>query len=143
VHDRSSVLSFVTLSYGPLPLSFLRGCGLPDALIAYYLSLDGKVIRFYSCFLSYSTKDQPFAERIYADLQGMGIRCWFAPANLKIGDPFRQRIEESIRIHDKLLLILSEHSVDSPWVQDEVEAALERERREGRLVLFPALSENS
>src|SRR5213079_1416055 len=54
-----------------------------------------------------------------------------------IGDPFRQRIDESIRLHDKLLLILSEHSVNSPWVQDEVEAALERERREKRLVLFP------
>jgi hypothetical protein len=32
---------------------------------------------------------------------------------------------------------LSEHSVQSAWVQDEVESALERERREKRLVLFP------
>jgi len=44
---------------------------------------------------------------------------------------------ESIRLHDKLLLILSEHSVRSTWVHDEVEAAPERERREHRLVLFP------
>ena len=35
------------------------------------------------------------------------------------------------------MLILSEHSVNSQWVQDEVEALLERERRENRLVLFP------
>jgi hypothetical protein len=33
--------------------------------------------------------------------------------------------------------VLSEQSVQSSWVQDEVEAALERERHEKRLVLFP------
>jgi|SRR5215468_878669 len=29
------------------------------------------------------------------------------------------------------------HSVKSRWVEDEVESALERERRDDRLVLFP------
>ena len=57
--------------------------------------------------------------------------------------PSGQRIDESIRLHDKLLLILSEHSVNSPWVQDEVEAALERERREKRHVLFPIRIDNA
>jgi hypothetical protein len=59
------------------------------------------------------------------------------PKNIKIGDKFRQRIDEAIRIHNKLLLILSEDSMASVWVEDEVEATLERERRENRLVLFP------
>ncbi len=40
-------------------------------------------------------------------------------------------------MHDKLLLILSEDSISSDWVEDEVESALERERNEKRLVLFP------
>ena len=65
------------------------------------------------------------------------MRCWFAPEDLKIGDRIRDRIDESIRLHDKLLLILSENSVSSLWVGDEVEAAFERERRENRTVLFP------
>jgi hypothetical protein len=65
------------------------------------------------------------------------VRCWFAPEDLKIGDQFRDRIDESIRLHDKLLIILSENSVSSPWVSDEVEAAIEREHREKRIVLFP------
>jgi hypothetical protein len=121
----------------PLDLTFLRGCGVPDSIIDYYGSVFTQAIRFYSCFISYSSRDQEFAERLHADLQNKGVRCWFAPEDLKIGDTFRQRIDESIRLHDKLLLILSEHSVNSPWVQDEVEAALERERREKRLVLFP------
>jgi hypothetical protein len=110
---------------------------VPEDFITYMRSLTAQPIQFYSCFISYSSKDQEFADRLHADLQNKGARCWFAPEDLKIGDRFRDRIDESIRLHDKLLLILSENSVSSPWVSDEVEAAIERERREGRIVLFP------
>jgi uncharacterized protein YjbI with pentapeptide repeats len=130
-------VSTIYRSNGQIPEAFMRSCGIPEGLIAYAQSLVGLPIQFYSCFISYSSKDQVFANRLHADLQDKGVRCWFAPEDLKIGAPFRQRIDESIRLHDKLLLILSEHSVQSAWVQDEVEAALERERREKRLVLFP------
>jgi uncharacterized protein YjbI with pentapeptide repeats len=121
----------------PLPLAFLRGCGLPETFIEFLPSFLQDPIQFYSCFISYSTKDHEFAERLYADLQTKGLRCWFAPEDLKIGDRFRQRINESIRLHDKLLLILSEESIASSWVEEEVEAALEREKKENRLVLCP------
>jgi TIR domain len=49
--------------------------------------------QFYSCFISYSSKDQDFASRLHADLHDKGIRCWFAPEDLKIGDRIRTRIE--------------------------------------------------
>jgi tetratricopeptide (TPR) repeat protein len=104
---------------------------------AYELTAGQKPIEFYSCFISYSAVDQPFAERLYSDLQAHGVRCWFAPVDLKIGDKFTQRIDESIRIYDKLVIILSENSVDSEWVEQEIETAFENERREGRVVLFP------
>ena len=58
------------------------------------------------------------------------MRCWFAPEDLKIGDEFRQAIDQAIRIYDKLLLVLSEHSVNSRWVQKEVETAFDEENRE-------------
>jgi hypothetical protein len=124
-------------SNGNISEIFLRRAGVPDNLITYIGSLTGKAFDFYSCFISYSSNDQDFAERLYSDLQNKCVRCWFAPDDLKIGDKFRQKIDESIRLHDKLLLILSEKSITSPWVEDEVEAALEREHKENRLVLFP------
>ena len=40
-------------------------------------------------------------------------------------------------MQDKLLLILSEHSVESRWVAYEVETALSREIRQEREILFP------
>jgi hypothetical protein len=60
-----------------------------------------------------------------------------APEDLKIGNKFRQRIDEAIHLQDKLLLLLSEHSIESLWVENEVEAALEKEDRQQREVLFP------
>jgi uncharacterized protein YjbI with pentapeptide repeats len=122
---------------GGLPESFLRTSGVPEEFIQYAASLVGKAIEYYSCFLSYSSKDDEFARRLYNDLQGKNVRTWFAPEDLKIGDRFRARIDESIRIHDKLVIILSANSVNSDWVETEVESALEREQKEGKDVLFP------
>lgn len=137
-HLGPSVVDYQTIAKSRhLPVIFLQGCGLPEQLIEYLPSLLHAPILFYSCFISYSSKDQDFADRLYADLQVRGVRCWFAPEDLKIGDRFRQRIDEAIRLHDKLLLILSEHSVESDWVREEVESCLEREGRERRIVLFP------
>ena len=137
-HLGPSVVDHQTLLKSwPLPVVFLRGCGLPETLIEYLPSLVNEPIQFYSCFISYSTLDKEFVDSLYADLQVKGVRCWFAPEDLKIGDLFRQRIDDAIRLHDKLLLVLSEHSVASGWVREEVESCLERERREKRTVLFP------
>jgi len=125
-------------SKGDIPEAFLRGAGVPEEFIAYLKSLAGNPIEFYSCFISYSSRDDDFARRLHADLQQSNVRCWFAPEDLKIGDKFRARIDESIRVYDKLMVILTEHSLASPWVEEEVEAALEKERKQsGKLVLFP------
>lgn len=138
-HSGSSTIGIDTIykSRGKIPEVFLRGCGVPDNFIEYMHSLTGQAFEYYSCFISYSTKDQEFAERLHADLQAKGVRCWFAPEDLKIGDKFQERIEESIRWHDKLLLVLSETSIQSPWVEREVQAGFEREHKSKKLVLFP------
>jgi hypothetical protein len=140
VHEGPSSIGMDTIyrSHGKIPEAFLRGAGLPDEFITSIHDLFVQPIQFYSCFISYSSKDQEFAERLHADLQDKKVRVWFAPEDLKIGDPFRQRIEESIRVYDKLLVVLSENSVNSTWVASEVEAAFEKERKNpGRTVLFP------
>src|SRR5947199_10295689 len=86
---------------------------------------------------TYSSKDDVFARRLYADLQSNNVRCWFAPEDLKWGERIRHGIDEAIRLHDKLLLILSKQSVASGWVEHEVKTALAKERKEKRTVLFP------
>jgi uncharacterized protein YjbI with pentapeptide repeats len=138
-HVRPSTIGLDTLykSRGQIPEVFLRGCGVPDNFITYMGSLTGKAFEYYSCFISYSHMDEAFAQRLHADLQARGVRCWFAPEDMKIGDKIRPRIDESIRVHDKLLLILSQHSVASAWVEHEVEHALDLEGERKAPVLFP------
>ena len=75
---------------GSITEVFLRGAGVPENFIVYMRSLVGKPIDFYSCFISYSSQDDDFAQRLHADLQHQGVRCWFAPEDLKIGDKFPQ-----------------------------------------------------
>ena len=88
-HKGPSPLDYRTLTrFGQLPLNFLRGCGVPETLITYLPSLSNQPIQFYSCFISYSTVDQDFADRLYADLQHNGVRCWFAPHHIQAGRKF-------------------------------------------------------
>jgi hypothetical protein len=138
-HEGPSTIGIDTIyrSQGRIPEAFLKGAGVPDSFIDYMRSLVGSPIDYYSCFISYSSKDDAFARRLYADLQSNHVRCWFAPEDLKIGDRIRTGIDEAIRVHDKLLLILSKSSVASGWVEREVKSALAKERKEKRTVLFP------
>lgn len=137
-HQGPSILDLRTLlSSGDLPLSFLRGCGLPDLAIDYLPSLHGEALSFYSCFISYSAKDLVFAERLHAGLQNKRVRCWFAPHDLAWGVKTRDAINEAIRRRDKLLVILSEASIASDWVEDEVNRAYAEERERKETVLFP------
>ena len=73
----------------------------------------------------------------HADLQSKGVRCWFAPHKIKAGEKIHDQIDEAIRLHDKLLLILSEHSMASEWVKEEIARARKREAQEKRQMLFP------
>ncbi len=142
-HPSTIGIDTIVKSGGKIPHLFLRETGIPDRIIDYIGSLVENPIQYYSCFISYSSMNQEFAKRLYADLQNNNVRCWLATEDMKIGDRFRARIEESIRLHDKLLLILSETSVNSPWVESEVESAMERERKEGKTILFPVKLDNA
>jgi len=84
-HVGPSVIDHQTMMKSwPVPVVFLRGCGLPETLIEYFPSMVNQPIQFYSCFISYSTRDGEFVDRLYADLQVKGVRCWFAPEDLKM-----------------------------------------------------------
>ena len=144
-HTGPSTIGIDTLyqSKGKIPKDFLRKVGISEKFITYIHSFVKGDIEYPSCFISHSSKDQEFTEKLYADLQNKGVRCWYAPEDLKIGDKFRQSINQAIRIHDKLLLVLSENSINSKWVENEVETAFEKEGKRKETVLFPIMLDSS
>jgi TIR domain len=73
--------------------------------------------------------------RTRADLQDKDVRRWFA--NMPIGGKILDEIDFAIRYRDKVLLILSENSIKSDWVEDEVTKAFAEERKREQTMLFP------
>lgn len=144
-HRGPSIMSFGTLAMsGPLPLNFLRGCGLPDTLIEYAPSLLlNNPIEFYSCFISYSHEDKSFARRLHDALQGRGIRCWLDEHQLLPGHDIFEEVDRGIKLWDKVLLCCSEFSLSSWWVDNEVQVAFDKEqslmrrRKSKTLALIP------
>ena len=79
-HFGRSAVSISTLyrSHGKIPESFLRGCRVPDEYIFYMRSLVANLVDVCTCFISYSTKNEAFAEGLHAELEKRQVRCWFA-----------------------------------------------------------------
>jgi hypothetical protein len=130
-------------SKGKIPESFLRGTGIPESFIRAIPSLIKEATSFYSCFISYSSANEDFAKQLLSDLQAKGVRCWFAPEDLKWGVKTWDGIDEAIGKHDKLLLVLSENSIRSDWVEDEVTKGYAEERKRNSTVLFPIQIDNA
>jgi uncharacterized protein YjbI with pentapeptide repeats len=124
-------------SRGNIPEVFLRGCGVPEDVIVYMRSLVRMPTDYYRCFISYSSKDDPFAQRLFDDLQSKNVRCWKFDENAKWGEPVWGEIDTAIRQYDKLVVICSKDSLQSGAVIREIERALQKEDREHKNVLFP------
>jgi hypothetical protein len=141
LHTAASDISISTIykSAGNIPEAFLLGCGVPESFIAQIPALVAAMqpIQFYSCFISYSSRDEDFARRLHARMRQAGLRVWFAPEDIKGGDKIYDQIDRAIQIHDRLLLVLSESSMRSKWVETEIRRARKVELRQGRRKLFP------
>jgi hypothetical protein len=115
----------------PLPEIFLRGCGLHETEIGYFRStpdprLSGEP-EFDSCFISYSTVDESFAASLQDFLTRKGVRCWKWNDNGLSGPPDWEALGRMINVHDRLLLLASRHSLQSPHVLEEIDRALRLE----------------
>lgn len=122
-----------------IPESFLRDAGLPDSFLTYARSLVGaeQPIQFYSCFISYSHKDEEFAKRLFSRLRDFHIRVWYAPEAIKGGEKLHEQIDRAIQHFDRLLLVISENSIRSEWVITEIRNARRQEVKESKRKLFP------
>jgi uncharacterized protein YjbI with pentapeptide repeats len=140
-HQGPSPLDVDTIfcSGGDIPASFLRGCGVPETLITQIPSLVGaqEGLQFHSCFISYSSRDEEFARRLHRRMRDAHLRVWFAPEEMKGGNLLIEQIETAIRVYDKLLVVLSEASLQSEWVMTELRKARKAERQSGKRKLFP------
>jgi hypothetical protein len=149
-------------SKGRIPESFLRGCGFSDADIQFAKLSDpdfsneeinkilyrifelraSQAIQISPLFISYSHADGTFVDKLEEQLNGKGIRFWRDVHDM-ISGRIEAQIDRAIRQNPTVLLILSEHSIKSDWVQHEVRTARELEKEMGRDTLCPVALDNS
>jgi hypothetical protein len=130
------------LSKGYISEEYLKKSGIPENFVTYSKSLTSNPIEFYDCFISFTEKDDVFSKKIYDDLIRNNVRCWRWIEDAKGGKPLRISIDEAIKVHEKVVVICSKSSLNSPAVIEEIEKALNKEDaqiREGKdgEVLFP------
>ncbi len=124
-------------SQGTIPVVFLKNAGVPDHLIDYIELFVDRNEKYYSCFISCSGRDQEFAENLQSYLKAHGVRCWLATEKMKRRDRRHKIINSAVTIHDKVIMILSENSVERDWTENEIETALQKENKDGKAVLLP------
>jgi len=158
LHEFPSHISTSTLqrSKGKIPEKFLRGCGLSNWEIEsaklYQPGLSaqevdnilyrvqdlrvGQAVQINPLFISYSHKDGAFVDEIEKHLDKSGIRFWRDIHDATAGR-LEKVVDRAVRQNQIMLLILSENSVKSDWVEHEARTARELEKELERDVLCP------
>jgi hypothetical protein len=92
-------------------------------------------------FISYSSEDSKFVDELVQKLQLRSIDVWYAKNEIKVGDSIVEKISDGIDASDWLLIVLSNASVKSRWVRQELNAAVALTVKRGAYIL-PTLIDN-
>jgi hypothetical protein len=76
-------------------------------------------------FISYSRRDQEFVTRLASDLDTQVSGVWFDQSTIQPGQKWHDEIMEGIRECKAFILVLSPDAMESRYVREEVEKALE------------------
>lgn len=92
-----------------------------------------------SLFLSHSSIDKPFVEKLAKDLNRVGIRVWFDKWEIKVGESLTWKIEEGLQANDYLGIVLSPEALNSEWVKCELSAAWCRQMNTRKVIVLPIM----
>ncbi len=76
-------------------------------------------------FISYSRRDQEFVSRLAANLDAQVAGVWFDQSAIQPGENWHDEIMEGIRDCRAFILVLSPDAMESRYVREEVNKALE------------------
>ena len=62
-------------------------------------------------FLSHTSIDKPFVEKLAKDLENIGINVWYDKYEIKVGESILWKIDEGIRESEYLGIVISKEVV--------------------------------
>ena|SRR6267154_2035209 len=90
-------------------------------------------------FLSYSSKDRDFVNRLAMDIRARGFEVWYDQWELDVGDSLLSRIQEGIKQSSWLVVVLSPNANESRWVTEELNAGLAGQLAKDQVYILPVL----
>lgn len=93
-----------------------------------------------SVFISHNYKDKPLARKIARALNMYGVDTWVDEAEILVGDSLIKKISEGIEHVDYLIALISQNSVNSEWVNRELEIAINKEISNKKVIVLPVLA---
>ncbi len=90
-------------------------------------------------FISHSSKDGEFVDRLAMDLSARGIPVWYDKLDLQVGDSVPGKINQGLAEAKYFLIVLSPEAIESHWVQEELNAALMRQVASLGTFIIPVL----
>ncbi len=125
------VIDFETLRASKnIPEDFLFRIGLPRDYLNYLPALisQNPIQLSHSVFLSHSSEDREFADKLYKYLTSNGVRVWYDQRKIKPGDKIGKHVEKAINLYDRMIIVCSENSLmKTLWVKKELEEAYRKE----------------
>lgn len=77
------------------------------------------------CFISYSSSDAEVAQYLAYQLKARGIEPWFDRRDLHLSQPVKQELRLAIARAHAFIVLLSQTSIGSEWVEFEMRSAME------------------
>jgi len=90
-------------------------------------------------FISHNSKDKPFVRRLAQSLNSHHITCWIDEAEIRLGDSLVSKISNAIKDIDLIIAVISNNSVYSNWVRQELDWAMTKEIEGNRIVVIPII----
>ncbi|PJF44443.1 MAG: hypothetical protein CUN55_03980 [Phototrophicales bacterium] len=110
---------------------FWRASGVPESVLQHLARMRKMPDPYYNVYISYSYPDRFFAYQLQAELRTMGVRCWLQEHQLAKNVDFYKSMKLGIRPQDRTLLLASQYTLQSWWIEDELMTAV------GKSLLLP------
>lgn len=94
-------------------------------------------------FISYSSKDRTFVERLAADLKALRRRVWLDRWEIRVGESIPDKIGRALETADLLAVVLSKNGANSGWVEREWQTKYWDEVNHKKVIVLPIRIDNS
>jgi TIR domain len=93
-------------------------------------------------FLSHSSQDKSFVRGLALDIKNNGYNVWLDEWDILAGESIPTKISEGLEESDFIIIVLSESSTKSKWVESEWQSKYWDEINNSKTLVIPIIIEN-